>query len=39
MLKTAVLDGAQELGLEQEIFESRRVNADVALLNLQEMEV
>jgi hypothetical protein len=36
MLKTAVLDGAQELGLQQEILEPRGVDPHVALLDLHE---
>ena len=36
MLKTAVLDGTQELGLQQEILEPRGVDPDVALLDLRE---
>lgn len=35
MLKAAVLDGAQQLGLEQEVLEAAAVDAHVALLHLQ----
>jgi hypothetical protein len=32
VLETAVLDGSQQLGLEEEILESRAVDADESLL-------
>ena len=35
VLEAAVLDGAQQLGLEQEVLEATAVDADVALLDLQ----
>ena len=35
MLEAAVLDGAQQLGLEQEVLEAAAVDAHVALLHLQ----
>ena len=34
MLKAAVLDGAQQLRLEQKVLEARRVDAHIALLGL-----
>jgi hypothetical protein len=34
VLEAAVLDGAQQLGLEQEVLEAGRVDAHVALLHL-----
>jgi len=36
VLKAAVLDGAQQLGLEQEVLEAAAVDAHVALLHLQQ---